>query len=138
MPRSENRLSHLVSRAGLWLALATLALLAAACVEDNRPDEETCARQSVTLELRLAADTMQPDDPAVCRGQDVTLQIEVEQDGVLHVHGYDDAVPATAVTAGDSTTLRFTADRSGQFPVELHTTEEPQGVTVGIFTVHES
>jgi hypothetical protein len=46
-------------------------------------------------------------------------------------------VPATTVTAGEVVVLAFSAERSGQFPIELHPTDDPQGVSVGIFTVHE-
>ena len=53
------------------------------------------------------------------------------------VHGYDEAVPATTVTSGESVTLEFTASRSGQFPIELHGGDDPEGMDVGILTVHE-
>jgi hypothetical protein len=46
-------------------------------------------------------------------------------------------VPATDVTDGEDLHLEFTATRTGQFPIELHTDAAPQGVAVGIFTVHD-
>lgn len=118
--------------------LATcVAAALAACVSSNRPDAATCAAPEVTLELTLAADDLAPSDPAVCRDQRVTLVVESEVDGVLHIHGYDEQLPATEVRQGQRIELSFEATTSGQFPVELHTAAEPGGLPVGVFTVHE-
>jgi hypothetical protein len=119
----------------ITLLLAAVTLLATACVQGNRP--ATCDDPRVELELDLSADALTPDDPAVCRDQDVTLRIASQVDGVIHIHGYDTAVPATEVHAGDVLELTFSADRSGQFPIELHPAGDPRGVSVGVFTVHE-
>jgi hypothetical protein len=107
------------------------------CVNDNRPDASSCAAPSARLDVTLTADALDPSDPAVCRGQQVTMVVHSEVDGMIHLHGYDRAVPATPVKAGRDVTLSFTADTSGQFPIELHPEEDPRGVEVGIFTVHE-
>ena len=96
-----------------------------------------CAALPTRIELALSADGLTPADPTVCRDQEVTLVVTSEVDGVLHIHGYDDEVPATTVAAGEVTELDFTAIRSGQFPIELHPDEDPQGVSLGIFTVDE-
>ena len=96
-----------------------------------------CAALPTRIELVLTADRLSPTNPAVCRDREVTLVVTSEVDGVLHIHGYDDQVPATTVTAGEVTELVFTAARSGQFPIELHTDENTQGAGLGIFTVHE-
>ena len=42
-----------------------------------------------------------------------------------------------ALAACEEVTLEFIADRSSQYPIELHASDDPQGVTIGIFTVHE-
>lgn len=120
-------------------ALGTVLLMAllVACVTDTRPDAEACRAPSVELSIRLTADGLAPADPAVCRDQEVTLRIESEVDGFIHIHGYDDAVPATDVVAGETLELTFTADEEGQFPVELHPADAPEGIDVGVFTVHE-
>jgi len=115
--------------------LLVLAVGVAGCVSDARP--EACDAASVTIDLALTAADLIPDDPAVCRDQDVTLVVTSDADGVLHIHGYDEAVPATSVTAGETLSLEFTASRSGQFPIELHSSDDPEGVVLGIFTVHE-
>ena len=114
------------------LALVTTTALAA-CVGGS----PGCEAVPAEIELTLTADTLTPSDPAVCRGSDVTLTVTVEVDGVLHIHGYDAEVPATPVTQGEVVELAFTAERSGQFLIELHTDENTQGVNVGLFTVNE-
>ena len=118
--------------------LGTLLLMAllVACVTDSRPGAEACSAPSIELSLRLTAEELTPA-PAVCRDQDVTLRIASEVDGFIHIHGYDDQVPATEVVAGEELELNFTADEEGQYPIELHPTDDPEGIDVGIFTVHE-
>lgn len=119
------------------VALAGALLLLPACVADTGPDAEACEASSVEVELTLAADAMDPSDPAVCRDQAVTLVLSPQVDGVFHIHGYDDQVSATEVRSGETIELQFTAARSGQFPVELHPADDPAGVEIGVFTVHE-
>jgi hypothetical protein len=120
-----------------FAGLATALLLLTACVEDTGPDAEACAMATVEIELALAPDALTPNDPAVCRDQEVTMVISPAVDGVFHIHGYDEQVPATEVRSGEDVELRFTASRSGQFPVEFHPRDDPAGVEIGVFTVHE-
>ena len=117
------------------LALLTLLALVG-CVESNRPSDSECAAAEVTLSLSVST-SMAPDDPAVCRGQRVTLTIASSVDGLLHVHGYDEELPVVALADGEMTEVAFVASRSGQFPVELHSDDEPQGASLGVLTVHE-
>jgi hypothetical protein len=117
--------------------LATALFLLTACVEDTGPDAEACAAPTAEIELDVSVDAMDPNDPSVCRDQEVTLTITPTVDGVFHIHGYDEEVPATAVSSGEVVTLEFTAARSGQFPIELHPADDPEGVAIGVFTVHE-
>ena len=117
------------------LLLAALAVGLAGCVSENRPED--CDADERTIELTISARAMEPDDPAACREQLVTLVINSEVDGVFHMHGLDALVPATTIAAGEEVTLEFEAASSGQFPIELHLADDPQGVTIGILTVHE-
>lgn len=117
---------------GPAIALALIAALAG-CIGGDAD----CAALPTRIELTLTAEGLTPANPAVCRDRDVTLVVTSEVDGVFHIHGYDEQVPATTVTAGEVTELEFTASRSGQFPIELHTDEHTEGVNRGIFTVHE-
>ena len=96
-----------------------------------------CAELPTRFELTLSADGLTPDNPAVCRGDEVTLVVTSEVDGVFHIHGYDQELPATTVTAAEVTEMTFMAARSGQFPIEFHTDLNTEGVSLGIFTVHE-
>jgi hypothetical protein len=116
----------------IWLVVV-LGLVA--CVDDARP--ETCGNPSVTIELALTASSLTPSNPGVCRDQEVTLVIDSGVDGFIHIHGYDEALDVTEVAAGEELRLAFVAVRSGQFPIEIHAADDPQGVEVGIFTVYE-
>lgn len=118
----------------LFLAIL-LGVVLAGCVDQDRP--ATCDEPTATLEVTLTAEGLSPKAPAVCRDQAVTLVVDSEVDGTLHIHGYDEDVPATSLTAGEELRLEFTATRSGQFPIELHPDADPRGVDVGIFTVYE-
>ena len=119
-------------------AASTLLLVAAilvGCVSDNRP--ATCNADETTIELTVSATDLEPNDPSACREQVVTMILDSEVDGVFHIHGLDRIVPATPVVAGEQVTLEFTVDQSGQFPIEIHPGDDPQGVSIGIFTVYE-
>jgi hypothetical protein len=119
-------------------AVSTIVLVAGVlvgCVTENRP--ATCDADTTTIELTVSAGSLEPNDPAACRGQVVTMILDSDVDGVFHIHGLDAVVPATTVVADEPVTLEFTADRSGQFPIELHLGDDPTGVSLGIFTVYE-
>jgi hypothetical protein len=116
------------------LLVATMVAVAG-CVSENRP--ETCDDESVTIEVTVRADGMTPTDPSVCLGQEVTLAVSPEVDGVFHIHGLDQSVPATTIAQGQPIELAFTTDRTGQFPIELHPAADPQGIHIGILTIHE-
>jgi hypothetical protein len=115
--------------------LALLLALLSACVTQTRPSG--CDDAEVTVEVFVTADSMRPENVAVCREQSVTLVINSSTDGYLHVHGFDEYLPITEVSAGSEERVEFTAGRSGQFPIELHLGNDPSGLGVGILTVHE-
>ncbi len=115
--------------------LLSLGGTVAGCVDADRP--ETCGADVVTLEVTVAADGMEPNPAEMCTGQDVTLTLRPEVDGVFHVHGLDTHVPATTIVDGEPLDLTFTPDRSGQFPVELHLADDPRGIAIGIITIYE-
>jgi len=119
-------------------AASTLLLVAGilvGCVSDNRP--ATCNADETTIELTVSATDLEPNDPSACRDQVVTMVLDSEVDGVFHIHGLDRIVPATPVVAGEQVTLEFIVDQSGQFPIEIHPGDDPQGISIGIFTVYE-
>jgi hypothetical protein len=91
----------------------------------------------VALEATVTDEAMDPSALAVCRGQEVTLELRSETDGVFHLHGYDEQVPATSLTPGQTTILEFSAHAAGQFIIELHARSGEGEVEIGIFTVNE-
>ena len=113
------------------------ALVLTACVAETAPSQGACAADAVAIEVAVSADGMTPTNLQACRGQTVELVVRSEVDGVFHVHGYDDQVGAVTIEDGVDTRLEFAAARSGQFPVELHPADDPEGVSIGLFTVHE-
>ena len=121
----------------VWVAAAMLLLvLLSACVGDAGLPT-TCHDPSVEFTATLSGERLEPAEFNACRGQAVTMTFAIEQDGVLHLHGYDDQVPATEVRAGVDTIFELDAVRSGVFPIALHTTDGPAEVTVGTLIVHE-
>jgi hypothetical protein len=121
--------------ARVLLACALVGIGVIGCVDQNVPAD--CRDASVDRELTLTGVELGGDRPSVCRGQEVTLGLTADGDGVLHIHGYEEHVPAIQYQAGQRVELRFTASVSGQFPIEIHTDENPEGQEIGIFTVHE-
>jgi len=115
------------------LAVLAMLLVLTGCIGGN----SDCESLPIRIELDISADTLTPSDPSVCRDQEVTLVVAPAVDGVIHVHGYDEQVPATSVAAGEVTELVFTATRAGQFPIEFHTDDNIEGASVGVFTVNE-
>ena len=105
------------------------------CVDQDPP--ETCDADAVKVEITVAADGMEPNPAEMCTGQDVTLTLHPQVDGVFHIHGLDALVPATTIAEGEPLDITFTPDRSGQFPVELHPADDPQGIAIGIVTIYE-
>ena len=121
MPRLPRRFAMIA--AGL--------LLVAGCT----PSDAACAAASVTLEATVTDEAMDPSALAVCRDQEVTLELHSQTDGVFHLHGYDEQVPATDLVSGETTTLEFVADVAGQFIIELHS--GCHEAEIGVLTVNE-
>lgn len=116
------------------LAVAALVLAGAACVpQSDLPSD--CDASQVARPATLTDAGLDPDAIDVCTGQQVTITIDVQRAGELHLHGYDDQVPEQEVAVGDQAKLSFTASRAGQFPLELHTGGDE--VQLAILTVHE-
>ena len=116
------------------LALISMAVLLTACVSDGRPADLHCDQPTISLSAELAHDSLEPGALGVCRGQQVTLAVTIAQDGVLHIHGYEES---KEVRGGEVATFSFLADKSGQFVIELHSAAHPTGLALGIFTVYE-
>jgi hypothetical protein len=109
-----------------------VAALAAGCLP-----AATCPERSVSLTAAVSADAMDPSSLTACKGQEVTLEVTSETDGILHIHGYDEQVPAIPLEPGEERTIEFTADVAGQFVIELHARDGETETEIGILTVNE-
>ncbi len=132
MPLSPSR--RRAPRSALLLTGFVILIVAAACVPQTTLPAD-CDASSVTRQASLIGERLSPEQIDLCSGQEIQLQITVDADGVLHLHGYDDAAPAQTVEAGQTVTLSFTAARAGQFVIEFHDATADR--EIGILTVHE-
>lgn len=119
-------------RAFTVAVLVTAAALAVGCVAQ---DQVSCDASTVTLGLSIRNRALEPSDPAACRDQQVRLRVTADEELVIHIHGYDNH--ATQLAAGVPAEVSFRAERSGQFPIEIHPIDDPAGIEVGILTIHE-
>lgn len=118
------------------LAVTVVFAAAAACVPaTSLPDD--CNDASVTREVTLSGETLDPSTIEVCRGQQVTIELSAETDAEVHFHGYDDQVPEQELTAGETSTLSFDANQSGNFPIEIHPADGSEEVEAGTLVVNE-
>lgn len=124
------------SRSRALGAALIVVMAAAACVPaTSLPDD--CDAASVQRQATLSGETLDPATIEVCRGQQVSIQLTIQSDATLHLHGHDDQVPEQEVHAGETVTFSFTADQAGQFPIEIHTHDGPAEATAGTLVVNE-
>ena len=100
------------ARLGPPALLITLLALAAACGADEGPED-------LTFELQITERELDLDPPVVKVRQDdiVTLRIKADEDGTLHLHGYD---IESAFGEDETGTMSFTANATGRFPMAFH------------------
>jgi hypothetical protein len=115
----------------LPFAAIALALVLAACSGESA---DPCTRESVTLTATVTVDAVEPGTLEACRGQEVTMELAAQTDGVFHIHGYDDV--AIVLHSGETTSVTFAADVAGQFIIELHSAGVDEK-EIGVFTVNE-
>jgi len=115
----------------ILVTMVALSGLLVAC----SPSSAACDGASVELQATIANRTMDPSTLTVCRDQNVTLVVTSDENGVVHVHGYDDLVPPADITAGDPLTLTFSATHVGQFIIAFHAGDGTE-VDVGVLTVN--
>jgi len=85
--------------------------------------------QARSIDLTVSGTTMTPDNPTAKQGDKITMTVTADKAEEIHLHGYDIhfEVPAD----GGKVTHAFTADKSGDFEMEI----EALSKTVGHFTV---
>ncbi len=90
--------------------LPALLLLAAAACGGGGPEE-------LEIPVQLDQGKLSPETIRVKRGDMVTLKIEAEETGGLHLHGYD---IEKDVAAGEVVDFFFVADATGRFQITFH------------------
>ena len=84
--------------------------------------------EELVIPVTLRGETMTPETIQVGHNDTVTLQIDSDAPGALHLHGYD---LEGEVRAGEVTDFVFVADATGRFRVAFHEAtveaESPQG-----------
>ena len=102
------------------LSLATTALIiAAAC--GGEP-------QDVDVSVTIRDDRMSPDTIQVKHNDAVTLKIDSDMPGAIHLHGYD---IEREVVPGEVADFAFTADATGRFRVAFHKAGSGDGLGHG-------
>ena len=81
--------------------------------------------QNVTITVTVThGNSMTPSEWDAHQNDVVTVNITSDMDGEVHLHGYD--IPFDN-KAGVVTTKKFTADKTGDFPIEWESTSTPLG-----------
>lgn len=79
----------------------------------------------VTIDLAVSGSTMTPDHPSAKQGDRVTMTITADKAEEIHLHGYD--IQFVVPSAGGPVTHTFTADKTGDFDMEIESTSTPLG-----------
>lgn len=67
---------------------------------------------------------MQPSVLPAHQNDNVTINVTSDRDGEVHLHGYDFHFETKA---GQTVTQKFTADKTGDFPIEWESTSTELG-----------
>jgi FtsP/CotA-like multicopper oxidase with cupredoxin domain len=73
--------------------------------------------QARTIDVTVTGDKMSPSTITVHQGDRVTLNITADKKEEIHLHGYD--IHFEIDKAGGRVSHTFTADRTGDFPIEI-------------------
>ena len=100
------------------LILLSITLAFGACGAGSGPVERE-------FDLRISDRSLNLD-PAVMKvgqGDTVILNIASDEPGRFHLHGYD---IERQVGPGKATSMEFTADATGKYPITFHPTDGPE------------
>ena len=130
MPRRRTR----VATAAAAIVLATLALSACSSAEDSKPDDAATATDGgsasesskpggVVVDITFDGDTVTPNGERIDGkvGEPITLNIDADAPGELHVHSTPEQ--EIAYDAGTST-HEVTFDQPGIVDIESHHLEK--------------
>ena len=81
--------------------------------------------KDVTISVTVTkASVMTPSDLKAQQNDRVTFNVTSDTDGEVHLHGYDIHFDTKA---GQTVTQKFTADKTGDFPIEWESTSTELG-----------
>ena len=81
--------------------------------------------KDVTINVTVTkASVMAPKDLTAHQNDRVTFNVTSDTDGEVHLHGYDIHFETKA---GQTVTQKFTADKTGDFPIEWESTSTELG-----------
>ncbi|MGY3683710.1 hypothetical protein [Streptomyces sp. TE33382] len=81
------------------------------------PPDRPAADRTLDISITHGKVSPAPGRTEVRKGERIALRVRPDRADTLHVHGYD---KEAELPAGRTTTLTFTADRTGLFEVETH------------------
>lgn len=84
---------------------------------------------AVPVDVSVTGTTMQPPTITVHQGDRVTVKVTADKKEEIHLHGYD--IIFSIDKAGDTVTHTFTADKTGNFDIEI----EDTGTGIGSLVV---
>lgn len=84
---------------------------------------------AVLVDVSVTGTTMQPPTITVHQGDRVTVKVTADKKEEIHLHGYD--IIFSVDKAGDTVTHTFTADKTGNFDIEI----EDTGTGIGSLVV---
>lgn len=112
------------------VAIGLVALLVALALGQGTE----CPEPPVVIEAQIDFTSLEPSELRACRGQEVTLRLTPEFDGIVHIHGIE---IAREIRDGQPLDLVFTPQQSGQFVIETHTHDSDEAPQVGVLIVDE-
>jgi FtsP/CotA-like multicopper oxidase with cupredoxin domain len=84
----------------------------------------------ITVNVSVTGTRMNPSSTiSVHQGDQVTMNVTVDKKEEIHLHGYD--IKFEAAKAGETVTHKFTADKTGNFDIEI----EDTGTVIGSMVV---
>lgn len=101
------------------LAMATVGVLAVAACGGSGS-----SAQPVTIDLQVTGTTMKPNQVTAHQGDKVTVNVTADKQEGIHLHGYNLLFEAKP---GEKVTKTFTADKTGNFPIEIEESSTPLG-----------
>ena len=95
-----------------FLALALSSVALAACGGDGQPEE-----RAFDLKIEHRKLDLVPAVVEVKQNDSVTLRVEADEHGTVHLHGYDVEI---GVRPGETATMAFVANATGRFSITFH------------------